>query len=174
MDKYRKLSRIALLSCDENDDKETVIYNVLYNYIINDKPSTDVLEYLLSDKDTFLQSKFFNSDDNVIEFYSKYKDLIDTEERYKKPYETVLRTIFYDASASCPSFSFKAVKMFIKYNVNPYRFLDKNSMFEEFTSLGIKIDYYKEYVGLCFQGCKFIEDTELEKDLKKSKLMGYF
>ena len=53
MDKYTKLARIALLSCDENDDKLTVVYNALYNYIINDKPSTDVLEYLLSDKKHF-------------------------------------------------------------------------------------------------------------------------
>ena len=66
--------------------------------------------------------------------------------------------------------------MFIKYNVNPYRFLDKDSLFDVLTStsLGIKKDDYKEYVGICFKECGFIEGTELEKDLKKSKLMGYF
>lgn len=174
MDKYRKLSRIALLSCDENDDKLTVVYNALYNYVINDKPSTDVLEYLLSDKNTFIQTKFFNSRNNVIEFYSKYKDLINTEESYKTPYETILRTIFYNELSGCLSFNFEAVEMFIKYNVNPYRFLNKHSMFNVFASTGIKTDDYKEYVGLCFKECDFIEVTELEKDLKKSKLMGYF
>lgn len=174
MNKYRKLSRIALLSCDENDDKLTVIYNSLYNYVINDKPSTDVLEYLLSDKNTFIKSKFLKSHNNVIEFYSKYKDLINTEERYKTPYETILRTIFYDKLAGSTGFKFEIVKMFIKYNVNPYRFLDKDSLFDSLTFLGIKHDDYKEYLGICFRQCEFMEVTELEKDLKKSKLMGYF
>ena len=71
-------------------------------------------------------------------------------------------------------FKFEIVNMFIKYNVNPYRFIDKDSLFDSLTFLGIKHDDYKEYLGMRFQNCEFMEGTELEKDLKKSKLMGYF